>query len=325
MTEHRTVLMIGKIHHAGLDLLEAAPGIRLVEIDQTRAQIDAEIAAAHAIVVRTAVIDSALIARAPRLELVARHGVGYDNVDVAALTARGIPLVLVGDANALTVAEHTLYLMLAVAKRGIVRDRAVREGSWHGGAGGLGFDLFGRTVLVVGLGRVGALVARLCSAFGMTVLAHDPVVAEMAFADAGAERVATLHEGLRAADVVTLHVPLNDETRHLIAADELAAMPARAILVNASRGGVVDEAALVEALAAGAIAGAGLDVFAAEPTPPDNPLLARDDVVLSPHFAGFTEECWERMSLRCAQNVLDAFAGRLDPAVVVNPKVMAPA
>jgi D-3-phosphoglycerate dehydrogenase len=271
------------------------------------------------------VIDAALIARAPRLDLVARHGVGYDNVDVAALTARGIPLALVGDANALTVAEHTLYLMLAVAKRGIVRDRAVREGSWHGGAGGLGFELSGRTVLVVGLGRIGTRVARLCGAFGMTVLANDPYVSDETFAEFGATRVATLHEGLRAADVVTLHVPLNDETRHLIAAAELAAMPAHAILLNTSRGGVVDEAALAEALAAGAIAGAGLDVFAAEPTPPANPLLARDDVVLSPHFAGFTEECWERMSLRCAQNVLDAFAGRLDPAVVVNPKVMAPA
>jgi D-3-phosphoglycerate dehydrogenase len=325
MTGQRTVLVIGEIHRAGLDLLEAAPGVSLVEIEETRASVEAAIAAAEAIIVRTLVIDAGLIARAPRLKLVARHGVGYDNVDVAALTARGIPLALVGDANSLTVAEHTLYLMLAVAKRGIVRDRAVREGSWHGGAGGLGFDLSGRTVLVVGLGRIGTRVARLCGAFGMTVLANDPYVTDETFAEFGATRVATLGEGLQRADVVTMHTPLNDETRHLIAAAELGAMPAHAILLNTSRGGVVDEAALAEALAAGGIAGAGLDVFAAEPPPPGNPLLARDDVVLSPHFAGFTGECWERMAVRCAQNVLDAFAGRLDPAVVVNPEVMAPA
>lgn len=325
MTEPRTVLVIGEIHRAGLDLLAAAPGVRLVEIEETRARVEAAIAAAAAIVVRTLPIDAALIARAPRLALVARHGVGYDNVDVAALSARGIPLALVGDANSPTVAEHTLYLMLAAAKRGVVRDRAVRDGSWQSGAGGLGFDLAGRTVLVVGLGRIGTRVARLCRALGMTVLANDPYVPDETFAAVGATRVAALDEGLRRADVVTLHTPLSDETRHLIGAAALAAMPAHAILVNTSRGGVVDEAALAAALAAGAIAGAGLDVYAAEPPASGNPLFARDEVVLTPHFAGFTGECWERMSLRCAENVLAAFAGRLDPAVVVNPDVLAPA
>ena len=317
------VLAIGRIHESGIDRLGAAPGVTVTEIEQTPDAVAAHMPNADAVIVRTACLDRGLIARANRLRIVARHGVGYDSVDVAALTERRIPLALVGDANARTVAEHTLYLMLAAAKHGPYIDRLTRAGKWQAGDGRIGSDLFGKTALVVGQGRVGRLVVELCRAFGMRVRVYDPWVEAGAVRALGAEPLARLEDGLADADFVTLHAPLTDETRRMIDSDALAALPRHAVVVNASRGGLIDEAALVAALGGGEIAGAALDVFEQEPTPPDNPLLGLDNVVLSPHLAGLTAECAERMSMRCAQNVLDFLAGSLDPACVVNPEALA--
>lgn len=314
------VLAIGRIHKSGIERLNAADGVSVTQIAQDAEAIAAHMPNADAAIVRTARIDRGLIARANRLRLVARHGVGYDSVDVAALTERRIPLAVVGDANARTVAEHTLYLMLAAAKHGPYIDRLTRAGKWQAGDGRIGHDLFGKTALVVGQGRVGRLVVELCRAFGMRVRVYDPWVDAAAIRALGAEPLARLADGLADADFITLHAPLSDETRRMIDGDALAALPRRAIVVNASRGGLIDEAALAAALGDGEIASAALDVFEQEPTPPDNPLLALDNVVLSPHLAGLTAECAERMSMRCAQNALDFLAGSLDPAYVVNPE-----
>lgn len=325
MSNQRIVLVVGRVHPAGIELLNQHPEIGVVEIGQEPEKVAAEVGAADAIIVRTARIDQGVIAAAPGLKIVARYGVGFDNVDVPALTARGIPLATVGDANARTVAEHMLYMTLALAKHGLAADRTMRTVAWGERDKLVGHDLFGKTLLVVGFGRIGVHVTRMCQALGMSVLVWDPYVGDEAIAAAGARRADSLRAGLSAADVVTVHTPLNDETRGLIGADELAAMPAHAIIINCARGGIIDEAALAEALGAGGIAGAGLDVFDNEPPKPDNPLLALDNVILSPHTAGLTEECITRMSLRCAQSVLDCFDGKLDPALVVNREVMAPA
>ena len=325
MSNQRIVLVAGAIHRAGIDLLKRHDGIAVVEIGQEPERVAAEIGAADALIVRTARVDRGVIERAHSLRIVARYGVGFDNVDVPALTARGIPLATVGDANARTVAEHMLYMTLALAKHGLAADRTMRALAWSERDALVGHDLFAKTLLVVGFGRIGTHVARMCQALGMSVLVWDPYVADQPIAAAGARRAKDLRAGLSLADVVTVHTPLNDETRGLIGADELAAMPAHAIIINCARGGIIDEAALAEALASRRIAGAGLDVFDHEPPKPDNPLLKLDNVVLSPHTAGLTEECTARMSLRCAQSVLDCFAGKLDPALVVNREVMAPA
>ncbi len=323
MDRTRNVLVIGRVHESGIARLNAEPGISVTEIAQNPETVAAHMPTADAVIVRTARIDRGLIARANRLQIVARHGVGFDSVDVAALSERRIPLTVVGDANARTVAEHTLYLMLAVAKRGPVLDRLTRAGEWQGDGSVVGHDLFRKTVVVVGQGRVGRLVVGLCRAFGMRVRVYDPFVEPADVVALGGEPLARLADGLADADYVTLHAPLADETRRIVDRAALAALPPHAAVVNASRGGLIDEAALIAALDEGEIAGAGLDVFEVEPTSTDNPLFQLDNAVLTPHMAGLTVECAERMSMRCAENVLGFFAGALDPGVVVNPEVLA--
>ncbi len=230
-----------------------------------------------------------LLAGAPRLRVVARHGVGLDNVDVEACTRRGIWVVHTPLANVEAVAEHAVGLMLAAAKRIVEGDRAVRAGEFAGARLRLvGWELFGRTLGIVGFGRIGQRVAAIArAAFEMTVLFTDILAREEAAARVAARRV-PLDELLGRSDVVSLHVPLTDRTRHLIDAAALARMKPGAVLINTARGGVVDEAALTEALRAGRLF-AGLDVFAGEPLPPESPLVRLSNVVLTPHCASHTE------------------------------------
>jgi D-3-phosphoglycerate dehydrogenase len=318
----KNVLVLGQIHHAGLDLLGGRDGVSVETFDQTDPAIPEKFKTADGVIVRTLRIDDKLIEGAPRLQVVARHGVGYDNVDVAALTGKGIPLTTVGDANALTVAEQTLFLMLALAKHGARYDQSTRAGDWQRREAFDNSELWRKTVLVVGFGRIGSRVARLCQAFGMQVLVVDPYVPAYRVEAEGHRRADSLHAALAKADYVTLHLPLSAESRQLIGAAELKAMKNSAVLINTSRGPAIDELALVSALESGGIRAAGLDVFHDEPPAKDNPLFALDNVLLSPHIAGITAECAARMSLVCAQNVLDAFDRRLKPDHVVNREVL---
>jgi D-3-phosphoglycerate dehydrogenase len=183
-------------------------------------------------------------------------------------------------------------------------------------------ELFGKTLLIVGLGRVGKQVAKRCIGFGFNVLAYDPFIDDAEFEHAACQRVEVLEEGLRVADVVTLHVPRKANTVNMINQETLAVMKPTAFLINAARGGIVDEAALFDALKAGRLAAAGLDTFVEEPTKADHPLFALDNLILSPHGAAAPIECEARSAARCIQNVLDAFDGRLDQEMVVNPEVL---
>jgi D-3-phosphoglycerate dehydrogenase len=253
-----------------------------------------------------------LIDLAPRLRIACRCGAGYDNFDVPALTRRGIPLATNGDANADTVAEHALYLMLALAKRGPALERAVKSGTWPRGFGSV--ELRGRTCVVVGFGRIGRAIARRAAAFDMKIVAVDPNLP-------GTEKLA---EALPQADVVVVACALTPETRGLIGVQALARMKPGAFLVNVARGPIVDEAALVAALEAGQLAGAGLDVLETEPPRRGHPLLARDDVVLSPHVGAFIDTAFERMAVACAQAALAGLDGKLERASVVNPEVLGP-
>ncbi len=315
------VLVVGKIHEAGIDRLAAA-NCTLRELPDHAADLMDHVGDADAIIVRMTRIDAAAIAAAPGLRIVARHGVGYEAVDVAALTARGIPLALVGDVNSGAVAEHTLALMLGLSKRLCTYDRATRDGNFAIRDGFSARELSGKTVLVVGFGRIGRAVARLCRAFGMAVIAADPFVDAAAAEAEGCTHVADFREALGRADYVTVHVPKAPGAGYLIGAAEIAAMRPEAALLNLSRGGIVDEAALHAALVAGKLCGAALDVFEDEPPAPGNPLFTLDSVIVSPHCAAFTEECARRMALACADNVLAAFDGRLDPELVVNREVL---
>jgi D-3-phosphoglycerate dehydrogenase len=288
----------------------------------SRGELLAAMTDTAAILVRTQRIDAAVIAAAAGLRVVSRHGVGYDNVDVAALTARGIPLAIAATANMVAVAEHTLWMMLELTKRGRELDGMTRSGDWGARARPLSVELAGRTLLIVGFGRIGSRVAARARAFDMRVLVLDPYGPAERIRAAGCEPVPDLAPALAAADIVSLHCPLTPATRRMLDDGALAALRPHAIVVNTARGGLIDEAALADALRDGRLAGAGIDVFETEPAPRDHPLLGLPRALVSPHSAGVTCEAAARMAIESAENVVAALDGRLDPAVVVNPEVL---
>lgn len=261
------------------------------------------------------------LAAADALKIVARLGVGYDQVDVPACTAAGVAVAMAFGTNHEAVADHTLALMAALASQLTAYDRRVRDGGWgslyHG-------RLHGAVVGLIGFGRIGRAVAKRCQGFAMRVLVYDPFVDTAGIAHLGGEPV-DLEQLLESADFVSVHAPLTPATRHLVDAAALGRMQPGAFLVNTARGPLVDEAALARALEAGTIAGAGLDVFEVEPLPATSPLRRLDNVILSPHVAGLSEGAVAAMAQRCVDNILDYLAGRqLEPGLILNPKVIRP-
>ncbi len=314
-----TIVLSEPMPETGMQLLRARPDLRLAVLPHpTQDALAAALPNADAVIIvaEQPVLTAASIATAPRLRIAARMGAGTDNFDIAALTARRIPLLTTGAANAAAVAEHALYLLLALAKRGPARDRAIKAGGWPRGFGAV--ELAGQTCLVVGLGRIGREIARRVAAFDMRVIGVDPAVTAAEAAHIGVTLAPSVHAALPEADVVVLACALTAETRGLIDDAALARMKSTALLVNVSRGAVVDDAALARALMAGQIAGAGLDVLTVEPPAGGNPWLGRDDVVLTPHTASLMASTYERMSAICAKAVIDALDGKIDPALVAN-------
>ena len=323
---NRRILFIGRVHECGLTLAANREDVD-VDIYEGRdpAEIKRRIVDADAVVVRTAVIDRAVIDAGRRLAIISRHGVGYDAVDIGAAAERSIPVTIAPLANSVSVAEHAMFMLLALAKTARANDAAVREDRFEQAkVSARRFDLAGRNLLIVGFGRIGSRVAPRALGFGMRVHARDPYVEPGVMEAAGCTVVDDLHAALPEMDAVTVHTPLNHETRGIIGAKELALMKPTAYVVNTARGGVVAEDALLAALEADRIGGAGLDVFESEPTPPrtDHPLLAFDNVVVSPHCAGGSVESSMRMAEYSVRNVLDCFDGRIDPEVVVNRHLM---
>jgi D-3-phosphoglycerate dehydrogenase / 2-oxoglutarate reductase len=320
----RKVLVIQGLHPEGLRLLEGRDDVvPVVLMSSDESEIIEAARDVEAITVRTARITRAVIAAAPRLMIVARHGVGYDAVDVPALSARGIPLAIAPQSNMVSVAEHVMFMLLALAKEAAYYDAMTRRADWSQRWNIRGFDLAGKKLLVIGFGRTGSRVARRALAFDMQVLACDPYIDQDLIRAAGCTPVADFRAALPKIDAVSVNTPLTHETRHMFSNAEFAAMPSHSVIVNCARGGIIDEAALHAALVGKQIRAAGLDVFEAEPSPADNPLFKLDNVIVSPHIAGVTVESTIRMSTQTAQNVLDCFDGRLDPEVVVNREVLA--
>lgn len=314
------VLLCRRLHPAGMALLEARPDLDIVTLhDPPPEAFHQALSGADAVLCWLERVDQAALDAAPRLRCVARYGVGYDTVDVPACTARGIPVMVANGGNDRSVAEHAMMLMLAVARRAEDASRHVKAGGWwpEGGPGMV--DLAGRRVLVVGYGRIGTRVARLCRAFDMEVTVLDPAYAPARLAADGHLPARDLHAALAEADVVTLHCPLTPATRNLLDGRAFAALKPGAILVNTARGPIVDETALLDALAAGRLHGFGTDVLAVEPAMAGHPLFALPNVVVSPHSAASSEEGLARMARISAQNILDALDGRPDAAMMVNP------
>lgn len=323
-TDAYRVLVAGKIHAAGLDLLRGRKGISvdLVEAVTTEAYRP-HLGKADAVLIRTQPMTAAEIALAPKLKIVSRHGVGYDAVDVNALNARNIPLTIVGDVNSRAVAEHTLMLMLAAARRTVAHHVASTTGQWNERNRFDAVELDGKTLLLLGFGRIGRRVAELATAFGMRVTAYDPYVTVDQMKVSGVAAVTNLNAALASADYVSVHMPGGQAP--VMGAAEIARMKPTAILINAARGGVIDEPALDLALRERLIRAAGLDVLAQEPPPAGNPLLSNPYITLSPHNAGLTEECAMRMAVAAAQNILDCIDGRLNPVLVVNQTALSKA
>lgn len=310
------LLIAGKLHPSGLALLRAAEGVTFDYVEEiSEPSYQAHLPKADGMVIRTQPLSAASVAQAPGLKIVSRHGVGYDAVDVAALNARKVPLCIVGDVNSSGVAEHAMMLILAATHRLIAADRATRGGDWGWRNGLQTREIAGKRLLILGFGRIGQKLAALARVFGMEVHAHDPFIPAERWPE-GAVRATDLSAALAGADAVSLHLPRAD--REVLGAGELALMKPTAVVVNTARGGLVDEVALADALRAGKLGGAGIEVFDVEPPANDHPLFGLDQAVLTPHNAALTVECAERMAIASVQNVLDFFAGKLDPALVVN-------
>jgi len=312
------ILVAGKIHEDGIDLLKSTPGITFDLVNEVSLQSYAPlIGRADAVLIRTQPMPAAVIADATRLQIVSRHGVGYDAVDVSALSARGIPLAIVGDVNSRSVAEHALMLMLAAARCTVAHDIASRNGNWQVRNQFQTCELDGKGLLLIGFGRIGRRVGSLAQAFGMSVMAHDPYAEPRAFAEVGVEAVTDLETALARADYISLHVPASPNGP-LLGPREFSLLKPTAIVVNTARGELIDEVALDEALRAGRLGAAAIDVLADEPPRKDHPLLQNPRVTISPHSAGLTRECAARMAVASVRNILDYFAGTIDRRLLVN-------
>ena len=261
------------------------------------------------------------LAAGPHIQVVARIGVGYDAVDVPALTRRKIPLMVAGTANSVSVAEKAMYLMMTLAKKGPMMNALVREGRWWDKLKNLPMEVFEKTLLIIGFGRIGTRTAKRALGMEMTVLVYDPYVAAEKIRAAGCEPVTDLEAALARADFVTIHCPKTPETIAMFNAARLARMKPTAFLVNTARGGIIDERALHAALTEGKLAGAGLDVFEKEPTPLDHPLLKLPNVLVAPHVAGVTRESVDRMAMTAVRNLLSVLDGRPNRENAINPEV----
>jgi D-3-phosphoglycerate dehydrogenase / 2-oxoglutarate reductase len=326
-TNKKKVLLTQSMAKSGRQLLEARGDIESIGFPNTiseaefQALLKAE-APVNAVALGGTRFGPKELAAAAEMRVVARIGVGFDAVDVAALTAQKIPLMVAGTANSPSVAEQAMFMMLTLAKRGAELHALVQNDKWNSRLTTVPVDLFGKTVLIVGFGRIGTRTAKRCQAMEMQVLVYDPYKAAGEIRAAGCEPVIELEQALPRADFVSIHCPKTAETVGMFNAARLARMKKSAYLVNTARGGIIDEAALFEVLSSGRLAGAGLDVFAAEPTPANNPLLRLANVISAPHMAGVTHESLDRMGLQTARNILSVFDGAPIRENVINAEVL---
>ena len=319
----RKVICIQPLHPEGMKILHSRPDLEIIVPDS----LDPEtwgnfLPGAEAICVRLTQVPRSMIEKAPNLKIISRHGVGCDNIDVGAATENGVIVATVGLANAPSVVEHTITLMFALAKRLTEFDHAVRNGDYMRRMKLDAQDVGGRTVLIVGLGRIGSRLAKALTALGIICIGCDPAYTADQIKAMGCEPVTDFRTALPRADFVTVHVPLQNDTRNMIGAAELALMKPTSYVINCARGGIVNEAALLDAVNSRRIMGAGLDVQVDEPPKPTDPLLTCDRIILTPHSATSTPETMIRMAKTVAQNVLDQFDGRLPQSHVFNPEVL---
>jgi len=304
---------LNALHAAGYDVRYPAKSLLLSEEDVLEAA-----QGIVAIIAGSEPYTERVLAALPQLRVISRNGVGYDRVDVPAATRHSVAVTITPDGNHQAVAEHTLAMLLAVARSVVPNAVDTRQGNWRRRS--IMIPLRGKTLGIVGLGRIGRSVAVRAGAFGMRLLAHE-TYPDLDFAKTYNIELVDFDSLLSRSDFVTLHTPMSAETQEIINRKSLARMKPGSVLINTARGGLVNEANLLEALKSGHLAGAGLDVLAVEPPPPNHPLLALDNVIVSPHVSALDEQAIKDMALGAAENILDIYRGQWRLAGLLNPEV----
>tara|TARA_Y100001970_G_scaffold274181_1_gene373556 strand:+ start:1228 stop:2211 length:984 start_codon:yes stop_codon:yes gene_type:complete len=326
VTSKKKILVIQKIHEVGMQLLDNNPNYEyeIIDAEEMITKVDPEllkkkIEDCDALSIRTEKLPGEIINQGKKLKVISRHGVGYDNIDLVATKKNNITLTITSTANAIAVAEHVMFMILNISKGINMYNNAVKSGNF-GDRNKLPktIELWNKNILIVGFGRIGQCLIKRCLGFEMNVFVYDPFVDYETIKSLGGQKVEKLEEAVKIMDAVSLHLPLNDKTRNLIDINLLKTMKKNCILINAARGGIVNEKDLNAALNQGLIHGAGLDVFSKEPPDENNPLLKNDKAFLSPHTAPFTEECMQRMGKETIQNIIDFFDNKLDKSKIVK-------
>ena len=315
------VLVVQGLHEQGLQMLKNRTDIEFnVLMSDDENEILEAAKDVNGITVRTAKISSRIIEAANKLQVVSRHGVGYDSIDLVSLNNKKIPLTIAAHSNMISVSEQAMFFLLALSKNVFYYDDFTRKGDWTNRWDVKAWDLAQKNILVIGFGRIGSNFVKRALAFDMNVYVYDPYVEKEKVKISGAIPVDNISENLQKMDAVTLHCPKNGETTDLFTKKEFNLMKKSSFIINCARGGILNEEDLYEALTSKKIAGAGLDVFDVEPTPSSNPLFKLNNVILSPHIAGVTVESTVRMATETVQNVLDVLDDKVNQSVVINNK-----
>ena len=315
------VLVVQGLHEQGIQMLKNRTDIEFnVLMSDDENEILEAAKDVNGITVRTAKISSKIIEAANKLQVVSRHGVGYDSIDLVSLNNKKIPLTIAAHSNMISVSEQAMFFLLALSKNVFYYDDFTRKGDWTNRWDVKAWDLAQKNILVIGFGRIGSNFVKRALAFDMNVYVYDPYVEKEKVKISGAIPVDNIIENLPKMDAVTLHCPKNGETTDLFTKKEFDLMKKSSFIINCARGGILNEEDLYEALTNKKIAGAGLDVFDIEPTPSSNPLFKLNNVILSPHIAGVTVESTVRMATETVQNVLDVLDDKINQSVVVNKK-----
>ena len=310
----KKILVIQPIHEEGINLLKNNSNFEYEVVDNVDTEfLKSKIKDCDGISIRTAKLSGEVIEVANNLKIISRHGVGYDNIDLEVSKKKGITLAITATANAVAVAEHVMFMILNISKRGSMYDDTVKSGKFNErNKLPKTVELWNKNILIAGFGRIGQALIKRCLGFEMNVFVFDPFVSKEFIEKRGGTKVDNLSETSKDMDAMSLHIPLNDETKNIINYELLKSMKKNCIIINAARGGIVNEVDLDRALNENLIFGAGLDVFETEPPAKNNPLLKNKKVFLSPHTAAFTEECMTRMGKETIQNIFDFFDGNLE-------------
>ena len=316
----KKILVIQPIHDAGIELLKNNSDYEFEIVENVDPEfLKSKIKDCDGISIRTAKLTSDVIEVADKLKIISRHGVGYDNIDLKSSKQKNLTLAITATANAVAVAEHVMFMLLNISKRKNMYDSTVKEGKFNDrNKLPKTVELWNKNILIAGFGRIGQALIKRCLGFEMKVFVYDPFVSKDIIEKWGGIKVDSMEETCKDMDAISLHIPLNDKTKNIINYDLLQTMKKNCIIINAARGGIVNEFDLNKALNENLIFGAGLDVFETEPPEKKNPLLKNDKVFLSPHTAAFTEECMTRMGKETIQNILDFFDEKLEKSKVIK-------